>query len=228
MSYMEVREVEATESIESKTIRIEKHVQHSFKEDCLNFIGKFITEKEMNLKACRNAILGIWGNPVGLVISEIGRNMLLFSFKDKKKGKQALNGGSWSIKGYLLNLQEWMKGQSVFEVKNDFMDFWVQIHVVPLELLERDTTKVIGDMMGLVSEVEDPWRDTKLMRTFLRVKVALDVTEPLPTGFYLERDDLPNAWIHFKYERIQDHYCLNCGRLGHRAMEGKNQKVMAS
>ncbi|RYR66983.1 hypothetical protein Ahy_A03g013194 [Arachis hypogaea] len=182
MSYMEVREVEATESIESKTIRIEKHVQHSFKEDCLNFIGKFITEKEMNLKACRNAILGIWGNPVGLVISEIGRNMLLFSFKDKKKGKQALN----------------------------------------------DTTKVIGDMMGLVSEVEDPWRDTKLMRTFLRVKVALDVTEPLPTGFYLERDDLPNAWIHFKYERIQDHYCLNCGRLGHRAMEGKNQKVMAS
>ncbi|KAL4299789.1 hypothetical protein AHAS_Ahas17G0136000 [Arachis hypogaea] len=181
MSYIEVRGAVATESIEGKTIRIEKHVQHGFKEDCLNLIEKFITEKEMNLKACRNTIMGIWGNPVGLAISEIGRNMLLLSFKDKNKGKKVLNGKS----------------------------------------------KVIGDMMRLILEVENPWRDTKLMRTFLRVKVALDVAEPLPTGFYLERDYLPNTWIHFKYEKLQDHYYLNCGRLGHGVKECKNQRVMA-
>ncbi|KAL4328108.1 hypothetical protein AHAS_Ahas13G0167100 [Arachis hypogaea] len=54
------------ESTEGKTIWIEKLEQQGFKDDCLNLVEKFICQKEMNLKARKNAIIGIWGKPKGL------------------------------------------------------------------------------------------------------------------------------------------------------------------
>ncbi|RYQ97122.1 hypothetical protein Ahy_B08g093127 [Arachis hypogaea] len=77
-------------------------------------------------------------------------------------------------------------------------------------------------------ETEDPRSNNMLERSFLMVKVALDITRPLPTGFWLAREDLPNTWIEFKYERIQDSYCLKCGLLGHGRKDCQRPQAMAS
>ncbi|QHO59168.1 kinesin KP1-like isoform [Arachis hypogaea] len=66
-----------------------------------------------------------------------------------------------------------------------------------------------------------------LERFFLRVKVAIPVSRPIPTGFYLNRDRLPKTWIQFKYERILESYCLNCGIIGHNKKECKIPTTMS-
>ncbi|KAL4293049.1 hypothetical protein AHAS_Ahas18G0089200 [Arachis hypogaea] len=50
-------------------------------------MGKFITKKEMNLKACKNAIMGIFEKPPGLDISEVEGNKLMFIFEIQDRGK---------------------------------------------------------------------------------------------------------------------------------------------
>ncbi|QHO13825.1 uncharacterized protein DS421_15g518820 [Arachis hypogaea] len=214
-------------SIKGRTIRFKQEEHKGFRMDCLNLVGKFITEKEINFRTCKNALVGMWENPEGVFISEVSKNKILISFKNQRKGLQILKNGSWSFRGQLLNLKVWTQNMAIEEVEHNFIEFWVQIHGLPLEFINKETAKKIGDMMGNVKKVEDPMKDNILVKNFLRVRVALNVTEALPTGFWLERDNLPNCWIFFKYERLQDSYCLNCGILGHGRKECSGETNMA-
>ncbi|KAL4375417.1 hypothetical protein AHAS_Ahas05G0279700 [Arachis hypogaea] len=72
------------------------------------------------------------------------------------------------------------------------MEFWVQIHGLPPRANEKNSKKN-KKYDGMVSELEDPKRNNTLLRIFLRVRVALDIAKPLPTGFWLERVELPKV-----------------------------------
>lgn len=65
------------------------------------------------------------------------------------------------------------------------------------------------------------------MRTFIRARVSLDITKPLPVGFWVPRADLPKIWVIYRYERLQG-LCLNCGIIGHEQNQCYNDKVMAA
>ncbi|RYQ90864.1 hypothetical protein Ahy_B09g096825 [Arachis hypogaea] len=216
------------ESIEGKTISLQKTAQQEFKADCLNLVGKVITNKELAFKTIKNTLIGVWGNPEGMSISEVDKNKVLVSFKNKMKGLQILKGGPWNVRGHILNLQMWMHGDSISEVRHDFLEIWVQIHGLPQEFINVESAKEIGNKIGLVVEAEDPMVGDTLERIFLRVKVAIPVSKPIPTGFYLNRDRLPKTWIQLKYERILESYCLNCGIIGHNKKDCKNPTVMST
>ena len=50
-------------------------------------------------------------------------------------------------------------------------------------------------------------------RSFLRVRVAVDVEKSLVSGFWVPRGN-KMVWVEVKYERIAD-FCFECGRLEH-------------
>ncbi|RYR64624.1 hypothetical protein Ahy_A03g010693 [Arachis hypogaea] len=108
------------------------------------------------------------------------------------------------------------------------MELWVQIHGLPLSYITRKTAETIGRKIGTVMEAENPRLNDTLQRTFLRVRVTMNITKPLPTGFWLAAQEHQTLWVDFKYERIQDSYCLNCGILGHTKKECRNPMAMAS
>ncbi|XP_072076776.1 uncharacterized protein At4g02000-like [Arachis hypogaea] len=171
--------------------------------------------------------MGIWGNPKGVTISEVGRNKILISFKDEKKGNQMLKNGPWNIKGNLLNLQRWSQNAS-------FMMFsmtswtWIQIHGIPVEYMNEKTAKTIGYMLGIVDKVKDPKQDGVLMRNFLRVTVTIEITRLPQTSFWLKRDQKENKWISFKYERFQESYYFNCEVIGHEKKSCTQPMAMVS
>ncbi|KAL4380483.1 hypothetical protein AHAS_Ahas04G0038000 [Arachis hypogaea] len=186
-----------------------------------------MTEKEMNFKTCKQVIMGMWDNPEGVAVDEVDINRMLFSFKDKRRGLQVLRGGPWCIKGFLLNLKLWSNSKTIHEVKHDHMEFWVQAHGVSLEHLNRDVAKLIRNEMENLIEVEDAKVNNVIVRSFLRMTVAVNVIKLLPTRFWLDREELPQVWIHFKYERLLECYYLNCGRISHRRKECKEERAMA-
>ncbi|MED6189468.1 hypothetical protein PIB30_096249 [Stylosanthes scabra] len=87
----------------------------------LNFVGKVLTDKELNFPTIKAALMGMWGNPRGVAISEVARNKVLVSFRDHHKGMEMMKRGPWSIKGHLLNLQIWIGRESIYDVAHNFM-----------------------------------------------------------------------------------------------------------
>ncbi|RYR37124.1 hypothetical protein Ahy_A09g042058 [Arachis hypogaea] len=214
-------------SIERDVVRLNPEYDESFIEGNLNMVGKILSDKEVSFNTCKAALLKIWENSEGVAISEVGRNKVLVSFTDASKGVQIRKGGLWSIRENLLNLQTWNDRQLVYDVDHKIMKLWVQIHGLPLHYITTKSTEIIGKRLGVVMETENPRWNNIFQRTFFRVKVTLNVTKPLPTGFWLARENSLDLWVDLKYERIQDSYCLNCEILGHNKKECKNPMATA-
>ncbi|RYR49362.1 hypothetical protein Ahy_A07g035841 [Arachis hypogaea] len=193
-------------SIEGKVIKLNKPGELGYKKDCLNMVGKIISEKEVSFKICKNALLGMWDNPQGVAVTDIGQKKMLFSFKDRKRGLRIIQNGPWNVRGNLVNLRLWMEGELVFEVDHDFMEFWIKVHGIPLDHMDIGTEILIGGMLGVLVEDEDPKVNGVLRISFLRIRVSINITKALPTGFWLEREEMPPLWVFFKYERLPDSY----------------------
>ena len=82
------------------------------------------------------------------------------------------------------------------------------------------TTKIaifIGKGLGNLIQVDDSSSDKKTfkLKSFLRLLVEIEVSNPLKPGFSFRRDEGEHLWIFLKYERL-DIYCTSCGRIGHK------------
>ncbi|MED6137808.1 hypothetical protein PIB30_068491 [Stylosanthes scabra] len=55
-----------------------------------NLVGKIIANKKYNFNSIRAGLMGIWGYPSGVAITEAGRNKVLISFRDHDKGRRML------------------------------------------------------------------------------------------------------------------------------------------
>lgn len=49
---------------------------------------------------------------------------------------------------------------------------------------------------------------------FCRIRVMLDVREPLGRGIFIKTDNDCKSWILFKYEKLPS-FCFGCERIGH-------------
>lgn len=56
--------------------------------------------------------------------------------------------------------------------------------------------------------------------------MCFNVNNPLPTGCWVLRRDLPKLWVFFRYEKLQD-LCYNCGILGHGQKDCRGEKMMS-
>lgn len=58
----------------------------------------------------------------------------------------------------------------------------------------------------------------------LRIKVRIDISEPLRIGFMFKTKEITgDCWIMIKYERLLE-FCFNCGRIGHVAKDCQGKK----
>lgn len=91
--------------------------------------------------------------------------------------------------------------------------FGLQCHNVPLGKMTKLTGKVLASRVGTVLDVA-PKDNGQLLGKFLRVRVRLDVEQPLCRGTKLFLPDGEAELIEFKYEKLPK-FCYGCGRIGH-------------
>ncbi|KAI7993273.1 Uncharacterized protein LOK49_LG11G00768 [Camellia lanceoleosa] len=130
-----------------------------------------------------------------------------------------LQEAPWSIMGHLLILQPLEAGLPILDIQFTWCLFWVQIHGLPLENMTKANGEIIGNKLGRLLCVEAHYEGLLLYPNFLRIRVEINVTKPLPRGFTLNMGGSPpvtgsNSWISFKYEKLSD-FCFDCGRIGH-------------
>ena len=118
-------------------------------------------------------------------------------------------------------LKRWSPELTWQEVEFSTSTIWVQIHGLPTLWRSEENLRRIGSKLGTVMEVGLMGNVGGAWRKFHRVRIEIDVSDPLIPGIFLPRPNKCDLWIGLKYEKIVD-LCYQCGIIGH------NQKNCSS
>ncbi|KAK9267888.1 hypothetical protein L1049_010325 [Liquidambar formosana] len=193
---------------------LEADVDNALNATNLSLVGKLITDRSVNLNTVRAVAARAWNISGGLVITPLAINTFLFGFTEERDRRRIFTTGPWSMVGAHLVLIAWSPSLVLDELDFTHSAFWVQIHGLPPDHKTFRNVEKIGAVLGSVILVDFTSKEAMLWQNFLRVKININVNNPLKSGFSLKRGNLPEAWIQFKFERLSD-FCFLCGRLSH-------------
>ncbi|OMO49877.1 hypothetical protein COLO4_38315 [Corchorus olitorius] len=177
-------------------------------------VGKLIVDRNLNRAGVMAILRNIWPEKEAPAIGEVGLNTYSISFVSKELMMKALEENPWSIMGHCLNLKRWEANTPMALLDFKGIQFWIQIHNLPRELLTKQNGEKIGHSLGEVIEVEEPRGRFGLNRGFLPMRIIVDSERPLVPGFWFPSGDGDKRWADIKYEKLPD-FCFDCGRLRH-------------
>ena len=175
--------------------------------------GKFLTKRVLNVDAIACTFKPLW-KPIGeLKIRDIGDNILLFEFDDILDLERVLEYKPWSYDRNLVVFQRTVDAESALSLDYSFTTFWMQIHNITPNLVTQETGESIGNRLGTVLQVADP-KDDGTGGEFLRVRIKLDISRPLPRCCKLWNEGKLVGWVGLRFERLPN-FCYWCRRVGH-------------
>ncbi|KAK4269586.1 hypothetical protein QN277_022724 [Acacia crassicarpa] len=189
-------------------------------------VGKVLSPKTYSRSAIEQILQKAWNLESGFNVIEITGNAFMFCFSDEVEYHRILRSRPWSVNGLLLNLMERGKYKLCEDFNFSLCPIWIQIHNVPMEAMYLENAIRIGGYVGEVVLAEEPRYSGRLFRTFLRVRVVLDLRKALPSGFWMSKPDGGRNWISIRYEKLQN-FCYNCGKIGHDSRVCKLEKLMS-
>lgn len=176
-------------------------------------VGKIIGLKPPGKLVIINTILAVWKFAVHLRIEAMENSTYLFHFTRSRDRDKVLLMVPWNFKGHLLVLQHWSSALTIAEIDLTTSSFWIQLHGLPMAGMNQPTISAIGSSIGQLLEL-DKLPEGITCKRFFRIKVKLNVCNPLKHGFFLPSPNLSDVFISFRYEKLSD-FCYNCGRIGH-------------
>lgn len=174
--------------------------------------GRIISDKGMKNSVVNKVLQLAWARFDKVKMTEVDDRTMAFEFQSEKDKEQILDLSPWAIQGQCLNLKDCVENTRVEEIQLNKMQVWTQIHGLSLDIHNHENATNIGNSIGRCLEAE---KDSVVQqRTFLRVKLEVDVASPLVDGFWWTCKSGKDKWVTVKYVRLSD-ICYVCGRLGH-------------
>lgn len=179
-----------------------------------SLVACLISRKIIFKPAVHSAILAAWRFALNLRIKDVGPNRFLVTFSCAEHKNWVLFYIPWNIKGFLLVLREWHPSASILSLDFSQSPYWIQIHGVPLDRMSSANARLIGGKLGRVLDVDLSVDADDGELGFLRVRVDVNILEPLSPGFSFTSDSTAATWFSFKFERLSG-ICFNCGCIDH-------------
>ncbi|KAI8013777.1 hypothetical protein LOK49_LG05G03660 [Camellia lanceoleosa] len=145
----------------------------------LCLLGKSLASKPLNHNVVLSIIKGAWKVRGELSILPWLENTFLFQFSEEADRNRILRDSPWSAMGSLLVLQTLSTGQTIDEVDFHRCPFWVQAHGLPIQKMTKQNGEIIGNRIGKVINVEAPKDGLFLHCSFLRIRVEINIQNPL-------------------------------------------------
>ncbi|KAL8544615.1 hypothetical protein ACS0TY_005006 [Phlomoides rotata] len=180
-------------------------------EFCL--VGRFLTDQPINFSLMKSRMASIWRPKKGLYVKDIEEGRYVFQFFHRVDVKCVEDGSPWSFGTYLLLLHRLDKGDHPLQVPLLWVNFWVHVCDLPLGFFSERIGQQLGDFMGRFVEYDESNRSSN-WRSFMRIKVLVDVTKALKRGKCIKKADGSVFVVSFKYEKLNQFYFV-CDRLGH-------------
>lgn len=93
------------------------------------------------------------------------------------------------------------------------VDFWIQIHDLPVGYMSKAVGKQLGNFFGSFLQYESN-NNSSIWWEFMRLKVCIDVRKPLKRKKKICKKDRSEAVVLCKYEKLGD-FRFTCGLLTH-------------
>ncbi|KAF7802528.1 Pyruvate carboxyltransferase [Senna tora] len=123
------------------------------------------------------------------------------------------SGGPWSVHSALLTFIPWEPNMVISRTIISKVPLWVQFRGLPLEYQIPRVARQLGELVGGVLEVDWAPLIPRNIR-FMRVRVLVQIDQPLLMATLLPLDTGDLFWVECAYERLYK-FCKNCARMGH-------------
>ena len=174
--------------------------------------AKFLTKRALNIEAIAKTFTPIWRSKNGFKIKKESSHVVLFTFDDKNEMEKVMAAEPWSFDKRLMVLQRYGKETDLGDMEFNKVTFWVQLHDLPIRFRSRKIAEQLCEAAGMVN-VGTEEAETE-GDNFLRVRVTVDISQPLCRGRVVLLDSGKEMWVPFKYERLPS-LCFWCGCLTH-------------
>lgn len=175
-------------------------------------VGRMVSQKSVKNAAVFTVLKAAWVNFGSVKMSELEGGVMAFDFDSESDRDRILDMSPWAVHGHCLNLKQWFPNRSLSEYDFGKIQIWAQVHGLCAEMLNTENAWQIATKVGRCVAV-DPEKEM-CARAYIRLKIELDVSEPVCPGFWWANDRGEEKWANIKYERLSD-FCYGCGRLGH-------------
>lgn len=154
----------------------------------------------------------LWRAENGFTVSNEGEHRVLFVFDNEADVDRILSSEPWSFDKSLVVLQKYDRLTPLDDLPLDKTSFWVQVHSIPIGFRTKSIAEDICSPIGIVD------RSTSVTESecgsYIRVRVTLDVFQPLCRGRIIRLEGGEKVWVNFKYERLPN-ICYRCGCFDH-------------
>ena len=99
------------------------------------------------------------------------------------------------------------------KIRFDKMVIWIQIHGIPTMYQTKEVGYSIEATIGSVESV-DVNEKGFCLGNFMRIRVTINISNPLCKGRKVRLGGLSQIWVDFKYERMPI-FCYLCGMVTH-------------
>lgn len=179
----------------------------------LCLVGRFLTEKSLNVRVMKSKLADIWRPPRGINIKDLKPGTYLFQFYHIDDLEWVLSGGLWSFDGAMLALSKIGLGEDPLEVSLTTLQFWIQLFGVPSGLMTEAAGRQLGNLFGSFISY-DPNNNSSVWRECMRIKICVDIRQPLKRKKKICRKNGSESIVNCKYERLGD-FCFVCGQVSH-------------
>lgn len=144
-------------------------------------LGRIMAEKKIRNSVVHNALKLAWSR-YGLVqIKEVDECTMSFKYDNEREQDQIMDLSHWSVQGHCLNLRLCRTNMCVEDVEFSTMQVWIQIYGLSLDIINVQNAQRIGSNLGKCIETEPAAVMSQM--TYLRLKLDINVAEPLKAGF---------------------------------------------
>lgn len=201
------------EEEENESFVLEEDVEEGSNRYELCLVGRFLTEKTINLRAMKTKMADVWKPAMGISIKELEQGIYLFQFFHKEDMQWVAKGGPWTFDNVMLAMEYVAPYDDPVKVPLWFVNIWIQIHELPMGFMTEAVGKQLGNFFGEFIEY-DSKNNTSIWRECMRVRIRLDVRKPLKRKKKIVKKDGSEFTVTCKYERLGE-FCFLCGLVSH-------------
>lgn len=198
---------------ENEEIVFDEEIEENNNRFELCLVGKFMTEKNINVRATKTKLADLWRPAMGISIKSMKPGIFLFQFYHMNDMKWMLNNGPWSFDGAMLVTNGIQVGEDPLMVPLNDIDFWIQIHHLPSGFMVDSVGKQLGNFFGKFLEY-DQSNNSSIWREYMRIRIKVNVRFPLKRKKKISRKNKSDFIVNCKYEKLGD-FCFLCGLISH-------------
>ncbi|KAH7548565.1 hypothetical protein JRO89_XS14G0166400 [Xanthoceras sorbifolium] len=141
-------------------------------------------------------------------------NTFVLHIRTTADHRLVLMEGPWCFDKTLIVLEEPVELENIALMRFDKVDFWVQIHNIPLLSMTQDIGRFQRELIGPVKDV-DVGALGDCLGKYLRVRVQDDPSKPLKQLLQVDLDGTCEVNVPLlRYKQLPNFYC-HCGLVGH-------------